>query len=123
VSAFGNLGDIAPQQLFDGFLARTVHGDRLTFAIVEIDPDSPLPEHEHENEQLGMILRGSMTFRIGGEEQELGPGDTWSIPSRTPHSATAGPDGAIALDVFAPTRDDWKALDAQAPREPLWPQG
>jgi quercetin dioxygenase-like cupin family protein len=121
VSAFDRLGDVAPQQLFDGFLARTIHGERLTFAIVEIDPDSRLPAHHHENEQLGMVLRGSMTFRIGEEERELVPGDTWRIPSNTPHSATAGADGAIALDVFAPTRDDWKALDAEQPRAPLWP--
>jgi quercetin dioxygenase-like cupin family protein len=121
VSAFDRLGDVAPQQLFDGFLARAIHGERLTFAIVEIDPDSPLPEHYHENEQLGMVLRGSMTFRIGDEERELVPGDTWRIPPNTPHSATAGPDGAIALDVFAPTRDDWKALDAAQPRPPIWP--
>jgi quercetin dioxygenase-like cupin family protein len=121
VSAFDHLGDVAPQQLFDGFLARTIHGERLTLAIVEIDPDSSLPEHHHENEQLGMVLRGSMTFRIGDEERELVSGDTWRIPSNTPHSATAGSDGAIALDVFAPTRDDWKALDAEQPRPPLWP--
>ena len=121
MSAFDRLGDVAPQQLFDGFLARTIHGERITFAIVEIDPDSPLPEHHHENEQLGMVIRGSMTFRIGDEERELVPGDTWRIPSNTPHSATAGTDGAIALDVFAPTRDDWKALDAWQPCAPLWP--
>ena len=121
MSAFDRLGDVAPQQLFDGFLARAIHGERLTFAIVEIDPDSPLPEHYHENEQLGMVLRGSMTFRIGDEERELVPGDTWRIPPNTPHSATAGPDGAVALDVFAPTRDDWKALEAAQPRPPIWP--
>ena len=121
MSAFEDLGDVAPQQLFDGYLARTIHGERITFAVVEIDPGSPLPEHHHENEQLGMILRGSMTFRIGDEEGELGPGGTWRIPSNTPHSATAGPEGAIALDVFAPTRDDWKALSAREPREPRWP--
>jgi quercetin dioxygenase-like cupin family protein len=121
VSAFERLGDIAPQQLFDGFVARSLHGERITFAIVEIDPDSPLPEHRHENEQLGMVIRGSMRFRIGDEERELGPGDTWNIPPNTPHSASAGPDGAIALDVFTPTRDDWKVLDAQERRVPRWP--
>ena len=121
MSAFEHLGVVAPQQLFVGYLARTINGERLTCAIVEIDPRSRLPEHRHDNEQLGMLLRGSMTFRIGDEERELVPGDTWSIPSGTPHSASAGPDGAIALDVFAPTRDDWKALDAQDPRAPRWP--
>lgn len=118
---FEDLGNLAPQQLFAGYLARTLHGDAITMAIVEIDPGAALPEHHHENEQLGMVLRGSMTFRVGEEERELGPGGMWRIPSNAPHSATAGPDGAIALDVFTPTRDDWKALDAEEPRPPRWP--
>jgi len=121
VSAFDDLGGLAPQQLFAGFLARSLHGERITLAVVEIDPGAALPEHHHENEQLGMVLRGTLRFRVGDEERELGPGGTWRIPSNMPHSATAGPNGAVALDVFTPTRDDWQALDAESPREPLWP--
>jgi quercetin dioxygenase-like cupin family protein len=120
VSAFDDLGEIAPQQLFAGYLARTIHGERITFAIVEIDPDSDLPVHHHENEQLGMVVRGSMTFRVGDEERDLGPGGMWRIPPNTPHSARAGQDGAIALDVFTPTRDDWKSLETEEPRRPTW---
>lgn len=121
MGAFDDLGDIAPQQLFAGYRARTVHGERITMAVVEIEPGAALPEHRHENEQLGMVLQGTIVFRVGEEERELGPGGTWRIPSGTPHSATAGPDGAVALDVFTPTRDDWKALDAQGPQAPRWP--
>jgi unsaturated pyranuronate lyase len=121
VSAFEHLGDIAPQQLFAGYLARTLHGEAITVAIVEIDPGAPLPEHHHANEQLGMVLHGSLMFRVGDEERELGPGGMWRIESNTPHSATGGPGGAIALDVFTPTRDDWKGLEAQEPRRPRWP--
>jgi quercetin dioxygenase-like cupin family protein len=121
VSHFDALGDLSPQQLFDGFLARTVHGERITMAVVEIDPGAGLPEHHHANEQLGLVIRGSLTFRIGDEERQLGPGGIWRIPSDVAHSATGGADGAVVLDVFTPTRDDWKQLEADAPREPLWP--
>jgi quercetin dioxygenase-like cupin family protein len=121
MGAFDDLGDIAPQQLFAGYLARTIHGERITLAVVEIEPGADLPEHRHENEQLGMVLQGTLIFRVGEEERELGPGTMWRIPSNTPHSARAGQDGAVALDVFAPTRDDWKSLDTQSPRFPRWP--
>ena len=117
----GDLSALPALKVWDRVIARSVEGERLNFAVVELEPSSVVPEHSHENEQLGMVLRGSMTFRIGDEERELVPGDTWRIPPNTPHSATAGPDGAIALDVFAPTRDDWKALDAAQPRPPIWP--
>ena len=38
-----------------------------------------------------------------------------------PHEATAGPEGAVVIDVFAPVREDWVALDEAEPREPRWP--
>lgn len=121
MSAFDDLGEIAPQQLFAGYLARTVHGDRLTFAIVEVEPGASLPAHSHENEQLGMVLRGSLVFRVGDEERELQPGGVWRIAPNVPHSAAGGPDGAVVLDVFSPAREDWKALASEEPRPPRWP--
>ena len=96
-------------------------GERITLAVVELDPGAVVAEHAHENEQLGIVLQGSMRFRVGDEVQELGPGGTWTIPANTPHEATAGPDGAVVIDVFVPPRDDWSALEALAARAPRWP--
>ena len=118
---FDELGEIAPQALADGFVARALHGERLTVAVVEAEPGAVLPEHRHGNEQFGLVIEGSVSFRIGEEERRLGPGGTWRIPSDTPHSVTAGPDGAVVLDVFSPPRDDWAARPKLEPRRPLWP--
>jgi quercetin dioxygenase-like cupin family protein len=121
MSAFQDLAAIPAQQLGPGYLARAIHGSRVTFAVVEIEPHAALPEHSHENEQLGIVLRGSVTFRVGKEEKTLEAGGTWSIPSDTPHFVTGGVDGAVVLDIFAPTREEWKQLDAIAPVRPIWP--
>ena len=121
MSAFDDLAAIPPQQLFTGYLARAVHGEELTLAVVEIEPGAALPEHHHGNEQLGIVLRGSLTFRVGDEERRLEPGGIWSIPADTPHSATGGPEGAVVLDVFAPPRGDWEEIEPHAPRRPAWP--
>ena len=96
-------------------------GERITLAVVELDPGAVVADHAHENEQLGIVLQGSMSFRVGDEVLELGPGGTWTIPANTPHEATAGPDGAVVIDVFAPPRDDWAALESLAARAPRWP--
>ena len=96
-------------------------GERITLAVVELDPGAVVAEHAHENEQLGIVLQSSMRFRVGDEIQELGPGGTWTIPANTPHEATAGPDGAVVIDVFAPPRDDWAELEPLAARPPRWP--
>jgi quercetin dioxygenase-like cupin family protein len=117
-----NLSDIAPIQVFDGIRARRVEGDRITLAIVELDPGAVVPEHRHPHEQNGMVIRGQMTFRVGSEERLLGPGGTWRILGDVPHTATAGPEGAVVIDVFSPIRSDWDALPALPPADPVWPR-
>jgi quercetin dioxygenase-like cupin family protein len=85
-------------------------------SVVELDPGAVVAEHSHENEQLGIVLRGTMDFRVGDERRELGLGGTWRIPANTPHEATAGPDGAVVIDVFAPPRDDFRELPSRGDR-------
>jgi quercetin dioxygenase-like cupin family protein len=120
-SAFDELDGIEPQPIWEGLLARAVHGERITLAVVELEPNCILPEHSHENEQLGIVLRGSLAFRVGSEERLLGPGGTWRIEPNTPHYAEAGPDGAVVIDVFGPPRADWEAIERLEPRPPRWP--
>ncbi len=121
MSAFDHLDSIAPRQVWEAIAARSVHGERLTMAVVELDPGAVAAEHSHDNEQLGLVLHGTLDFRIGDERRELGPGTTYLIPSNTPHMAIAGPDGAVVIDVFAPIRADWKAMEPLEPRLPRWP--
>ena len=118
---FCDLSSIAPQQIWERIAARSVHGERLTMAVVELDPDAVVAEHRHDNEQLGIVLQGTMRFRIGDETREIGPGAAYRIPSNTPHEAIAGPEGAVVIDVFAPVREDWDALDTIEQRPLRWP--
>jgi quercetin dioxygenase-like cupin family protein len=122
VSAFDELQSITPQQLADGYLARAVHGQHLTLAVVEIEAGSELPEHRHDNEQLGMVLEGSVVVRVGAETKTMEAGGIWRIPPNAPHSVTAGDDGAVVVDVFSPARDDWAAHEPLRLRPPRWPQ-
>jgi quercetin dioxygenase-like cupin family protein len=121
MGAFDDLADLGPQDIWEGVAVRAVHGERVTLGVVELDPGAVVPEHAHDNEQLGMVVSGSMTFRVADETRELGPGGTWRIPSNVPHEVTAGPEGAVVIDVFAPIRADWSRFEPQAPRDPRWP--
>jgi quercetin dioxygenase-like cupin family protein len=121
VSAFDELSRMGPIQIWSGVLARTVEGEQCSLAVVELDPGSVVAEHSHANEQLGLVIRGSVSFRVGDETRDLGPGDAWTIPPHAPHEVHAGPDGAVVVDVFAPARDDWKAHGRSSPRAPVWP--
>jgi quercetin dioxygenase-like cupin family protein len=93
----------------------------MTLAIVELAPNALVPEHTHESEQLGIVIEGSMTFTVDGETRQLGPGGTWRILSNRPHVARAGPEGAVVIDVFAPTRSDWQ-FPLRPVRKPVWPR-
>jgi quercetin dioxygenase-like cupin family protein len=121
MSAFTDLGSLPPQRIWDGVLGRTVHGERVTFTLVELDPAVSVPEHSHENEQMGMVLEGSLTFTVGGETRELGAGEAWCITGQVPHSVVSGPDGAVLVEVFSPVRSDWAGLETVEQQPARWP--
>jgi quercetin dioxygenase-like cupin family protein len=121
MSTFLALHGIRPHVLRDGVTARAVKGERMTLAVVDLEPNAAVPEHKHDNEQLGFVISGSITMRVGSEKRELHAGDTYTIPSNVPHEATAGGRGATVVDVFAPVRADWAALKRQAPSRGRWP--
>ena len=121
MTTFKALKEFRPYVLGPGLAARAITGERMTLAIVDLEPNAVLPEHKHENEQLGFVIKGSMTLRVGDDMQELHAGDTYSIPSNVEHGAAAGPEGATVTDVFAPVRADWEKAERLDPREPDWP--
>ena len=121
MSAFDDAAAIPPQPVWDRVLARAVHGERLTLAIVELEPAPSSPSTATTTSSSASCSAARCSFRVGDEERDLEPGGTWSIPPNVPHSATAGPDGATVIDVFAPSRDDWKEIQPQEPRPGRWP--
>ena len=123
MSDLRTLSELEPIQVWDGIRARRVEGDQVTLAIVELDPNAAVPEHTHPSEQNGLVITGEMRFRVGDEERLLGPGGTWRILGGVPHSAQAGPEGAVVIDVFSPIRSDWDAFPILPLAEPHWPDG
>ena len=121
-----NLIDITDAPLLalwgDTVRGRRIQGERLTLAVVELAPNAVVPEHRHEHEQLGMVIKGEVDFTLDGETRHLGPGGTWRILSNRPHNVDAGPDGAVVLDIISPTRDDWDDRSVVEGAVPRWPQ-
>ena len=121
MSAFSELHGISPHVLREGVKARAVTGERMTLAVVDLEPNATVPEHKHDNEQLGFVINGSITMRVGSEKRVLRAGETYTIPSNVPHEAAAGGEGATVVDVFAPLRGDWAALKREKPLRGRWP--
>jgi quercetin dioxygenase-like cupin family protein len=116
MSIFGSTGSHEHLRIWDGITAQAVEGERTTLAVIDLEPNSVVPEHSHENEQLGVLVRGAMRMEAGGEGRDLTPGDTWRILANVPHGVSTGPEGALAIECFTPAREDWAALErAQRP--------
>ena len=120
LSAFADIATIAPQQIWAGVSGRAVHGERVTMALIELEAHSVVPEHSHANEQVGILVRGSLRFRIGEETRQLGPGGTWRILADVPHEVETGSEDVVLIEIFSPPRDDWKSLEPQEPRPARW---
>src|SRR4029078_2503304 len=94
MSNFQNLADLPLLQIWgDTVTARRVQGERITLAIVELEPNAVVAEHRHAAEQLGMVIRGQMHFTVDGETRDLGPGGTWPLLGDPPPDALARPGG------------------------------
>jgi quercetin dioxygenase-like cupin family protein len=119
--AFSQVARLRPYQIWPGTTARAVHGERLTMAVVDVGPNCAVPEHRHEHEQVGVVIRGQLTMDVDGTRSELGVGHTYCIRSGLPHLVIAGPDGATVVDIFAPVRSDWDGLVRPAVTPGQWP--
>jgi quercetin dioxygenase-like cupin family protein len=120
---FQNLADLPLIKIWgETVKARRVQGERITLAIVELEPNAMVDEHRHANEQLGLVIRGSVRFTVDGETTDLGPGGTWRILGDRPHDVVAGPEGAVCIDVFTPVRSDWDDKPVVGTPAPRWPE-
>lgn len=121
MSTMQDLNTMAAVRVWDDVIARVVHGEQISLAVVEIPAGAVVPRHRHHNEQLGVLLRGTVRFTVGSDVRELAPGAVWCIPSDVPHEVVAGPHGAVVVEAFAPRRADWDTLDRAVDPALTWP--
>jgi Cupin domain len=107
----------------EGFRQRIITGDQLQLCFWRIagGADGSFLHRHEANEQLGIIMRGALDFRIGAAEDDrrtvLHAGDMYLAPTSVWHgdSVFIGDeeyDECWILDVFAPPRDDFAAVEA-----------
>jgi quercetin dioxygenase-like cupin family protein len=93
----------------EGIRMNVMTGGRMMGNWVRIEPGASVPTHAHHHEQIGLVLEGLINMTIGDETRALTPGWAYTIPGNMPHSATAGPEGCLVLDIFSPPRDEYRA--------------
>ncbi len=106
---FFDLSQQPTKTIFPGVTITTAWGERLMMSFVQFEYEgATVLEHQHPHEQMGMGLEGEYELVIGGEARIIRAGDSYCIPSNTPHSARSINGPARALDIFHPTREEYK---------------
>ena len=108
---FNNINDLesgVKRILGEGVSTRIFCGDQAMLSIVTIEPNAKGKVHSHPQEQWGFLIEGSGIRIQGNEEIEVNKGDFWQTPGGVEHGIIGGPEGAKILDVFSPSRDEYK---------------
>ena len=75
----------------------------LTIVEVTMAAGRMAPPHvHHREEETFWVLEGSLTFHVGDETIDAGPGDVVVGPRDVPHRFVAGPEGARLLFLLTP---------------------
>lgn len=84
--------------------------DEFSFEWFEKPPGHSSPMHDHENEQVCLVLDGELTVHTETDAATLGPYDSvWLEPGEPHRVENTGRERAVGIDVFAPGRsfDFW----------------
>lgn len=63
-------------------------------------------QHAHPHVQSTYVRHGRFRFNLDSEEFEVGPGDSFVIPSQVTHGCVCLESGEL-IDTFTPRRDDF----------------
>ncbi|MCB0967004.1 MAG: cupin domain-containing protein [Ilumatobacter sp.] len=107
----------------EGFRHRIINGDdlQLCFWRIKGGAEGSFLHHHDDHEQLGIIMRGALDFRIGDPDDQrrtvLRAGDVYLAPRSVDHgdSIFVGDDEfdeCWILDVFSPPRPDMHPTSA-----------
>jgi quercetin dioxygenase-like cupin family protein len=81
---------------------------------IAMEPGAIVAEHSHVNEQLGVVVEGSVSITSAGETREMVVGDAYVVPTGLAHSGVAGADGVLLVETFVPIREEyakaWRAI-------------
>ena len=102
-----NILELASKVLAEGISGRYVHGQNISFGLINIEQGSILGLHHHPHEQITYMLEGEMEMEIGGNKILLKKGNYYVIPSNVPHSAIAFSKCTV-IDVFSPVREEYR---------------
>ena len=99
--------DIQFTQIQKGVFTKLVSAGNMQLSFVSADPNVESQAHIHPEEQITLLLRGSLTKTVVDKKLNLEPKDIAFVPGNMVHANIAGDTGFDALEIFNPIREDY----------------
>ncbi len=107
--------DVPWQQIQPGMRRKVWFNDRQTMVLFEETPplspaaaDATVPTHHHPQSQMTYVLEGRARVRVGTQVRDIGAGGMYIAPSNVEHGMIPLTSKLVAMDVFTPTREDFR---------------
>jgi quercetin dioxygenase-like cupin family protein len=100
----GALDDLPIDVPFRGIARRVLSTEKATVQEYRFEPGATFPLHEHAQEQITLILEGSVAFTAGADTEHLAEGSWSVVAGGVAHGITAGPSGTRFLAILVPPR-------------------
>jgi gluconolactonase len=108
----GDLYDIQFTELQPGANSRLIGGHGAQMSFLQMSPGMTFAAHLHPEEQLMIVLRGSIEELILDGTAPMGKSDLLYLPGTMVHGGKVGDTGCDVLDVFFPPRPDYESKRA-----------
>jgi quercetin dioxygenase-like cupin family protein len=69
-----------------GMRVQPIVGHALMTCWISMNPGAVVVEHQHVNEQIGVVVEGSLQITIDGETRAAMVGDAYVVPPHVVHS-------------------------------------
>lgn len=98
-------GSIESESPYPGIHRQTVHGENQTMVRYLYYEGAVFPTHHHPQEQITIVMTGTIEFTIGDRIVELQAGGIAVIPPNIPHSARViGDETVESFNTLSPAR-------------------
>jgi quercetin dioxygenase-like cupin family protein len=101
----GSFSGLPADRPYPGVERRSFDGAGATVNRYDFDPGARFPRHRHPQEQITVVLRGSLELTVGDRSRTLTAGDYSVVPPNVEHGITAGGDGAAFVATIVPRRE------------------
>lgn len=98
--------DLPYRPLSDKVASRMITGKGLMFVEHKAKKGHLVVDDKHDNEQLTLVMRGSIRITVEQVSHLLKAGDAVLIPSGVPHTVEVLEDSSV-IEVFNPPRSEW----------------